>query len=102
MSLLDAANACAVTCRGLRRGRDAPRCCCTHTRDTPAALRTTKMTAILPTSTQPYVEPNSAVGDPTSRTAWMTPVSTRATTEPSASPDQRGSAAPSSPAGTPG
>src|SRR3954451_14842764 len=53
-------------------------------------------------STQPYEVATRPVGDGTSRTAWMMPVTTRATTEEKASREKRGITAARSPAAVPG
>src|SRR4051794_41985318 len=49
-------------------------------------------------STQPYEVATRPVGDGTSRTAWMMPVTTRATTEEKARREKRGITAARSPA----
>src|SRR4051812_49971770 len=52
-------------------------------------------------STQPYEVATRPVGDGTSRTAWMMPVTTRATTEEKARREKRGITAARSPAAVP-
>src|SRR5205823_4006213 len=79
-----------------------PSRCCTHPRETPAAPRMTITSRSLAISTQPYEVATRPVGDGTSRTAWMMPVTTRATTEEKASREKRGITAARSPAAVPG